>query len=240
MVLGTEKVELLLEVEKKFPDQVREHEQYLVDQLASLTVQGAHLFLTTWFEKARPQVADDDSADGTPPDGGGNHIDRAGTLGGTHVSGFLDPEHAAAILGATEAEIDAWFRDGLLDGDTSRVILRGGSEVLDVGMRERLATAAQRRGLIAAASGRCEFPGCDASPDRCQVHHLDPFDPKAGTGPTDMANLALVCHRHHHAVHEGKFKMARGPNGVIAHRPDGTLLEVTKHHRPGPNTPGDG
>lgn len=34
------------------------------------------------------------------------------------MTGFLDTEDAAAITGAIDAEIEAWFRSGLLDGDT--------------------------------------------------------------------------------------------------------------------------
>ena len=316
--IGDEKVKLLLATAKLVPAEVHEHQQYLLDTVITLTVEATHVFLATWYEKVRPPVPDSDEADGSPPEpaAGRTHVQFSKTTGGHHVNGFLGTETSATIIGAADAEIDAWFRAGLLDGDTrtrpelyaaaleaiaarhgltgdqhgqarplalvladadtlagriptaespnmdpvceivghgpispetarrllcgadtSRVILRGGSEVLDVGMRQRFATSAQWRGLMAAAGGRCEFTGCDAPHDWCQAHHLDPFNPRADTGPTDMANLALLCHRHHQAVHEGHFTMTRGPTGITVRRPDGTILTVPLHHRPRPHPP---
>jgi hypothetical protein len=34
-------------------------------------------------------------------------------------------------------------------------------------------------------------------------------------GPTDLANLALVCRAHHRAVHEGGWQLARAPDGRL-------------------------
>ena len=163
----------------------------------------------------------------------------ADTLAGripTAGSPNMDPVCEIVGHGPIPAEV---ARRLLCGADISRIILRGGSEVLDVGMRHRLATGAQRRGIIAAAGGRCEFAGCDAPHHWCEVHHLDPFNPKASTGPTDLANLALVCSRHHHALHEGHYTLTRGPAGVVTRRPDGTTIDIPKAHRPGPN-PRDG
>ena len=42
-------------------------------------------------------------------------------------------------------------------------------------------------------------------------------------GPTNLANLALLCRAHHRAVHEGGWQLTRGPNGRFTatgpHRP---------------------
>jgi hypothetical protein len=35
-------------------------------------------------------------------------------------------------------------------------------------------------------------------------------------GETNPDNLALLCRRHHIAVHEGGWKLERGPNGQIS------------------------
>ena len=115
----------------------------------------------------------------------------------------------------------------LCEGDICRVVLNGASQPLDVGRRERLATADQWRALIAAGNGTCEFPGCDAPHTWCQAHHLQPWDHR---GPTDIDNLALVCNRHHHLLHEGGYAMTRGPNGLTTRRPDGQPITTT-HHR---------
>jgi hypothetical protein len=35
-------------------------------------------------------------------------------------------------------------------------------------------------------------------------------------GETNLDNCALLCRRHHVAVHEGGWKLERGPNGQIS------------------------
>ena len=47
----------------------------------------------------------------------------------------------------------------------------------------------------------------------------------ADGGPTDLANLALVCRAHHRAVHEGGWQLTRGPDGH---------LKVSRPHRSHP------
>jgi hypothetical protein len=40
-----------------------------------------------------------------------------------------------------------------------------------------------------------------------------------------LSNLALLCRRHHRAVHEEGYQAARGPDGSLQfRRPDGRLL----------------
>jgi hypothetical protein len=44
-------------------------------------------------------------------------------------------------------------------------------------------------------------------------------------GPTTLSNLALLCRRHHRAVHEGGYQMDRLADGALRfRRPDGRLL----------------
>ena len=69
----------------------------------------------------------------------------------------------------------------------------------------------------------CVFPGCDRPPGWCDGHHIVHW---ADGGPTDLANLALLCHHHHKAIHEGGWSMARAPDGTLTFtRPDGTPLQ---------------
>jgi hypothetical protein len=70
-------------------------------------------------------------------------------------------------------------------------------EVLDVGRAHRLATPAQRRAL-AVRDGGCARPGCDRAPKWCRPHHITPW---AEGGNTDLANLVLLCDRHHREIH---------------------------------------
>jgi hypothetical protein len=43
-------------------------------------------------------------------------------------------------------------------------------------------------------------PGCDITGAFCEVHHPTPW---RNGGRTDIANLTLVCPRHHTEVHDG-------------------------------------
>jgi HNH endonuclease len=53
-------------------------------------------------------------------------------------------------------------------------------------------------------------------------HHVRHW---AQGGPTTLSNLALLCRRHHRAVHEEGYQAARGPDGALQfRRPDGRLL----------------
>jgi hypothetical protein len=93
------------------------------------------------------------------------------------------------------------------------------SQPLDVGRTTRVVTPAQRSAL-AVRDGGCVFPDCARPLAWCEAHHrwhwLD-------GGPTDLANLALLCRAHHRAVHEGGWQLIRGPDGRLtaspAHRP---------------------
>ena len=74
-----------------------------------------------------------------------------------------------------------------------------GREVLYVGRSQRTAPPRLRRALQ-VRDGHCVFPGCRVEPSRCEAHHVREWERGGGTG---VDNMALLCVRHHHAVHEG-------------------------------------
>jgi len=105
--------------------------------------------------------------------------------------------------------------------DASRVVMRHGEDgrVVEIGARTRTIPPALRRALHARDRG-CRFPGCGLPFG--QGHHLRHW---AHGGPTTLSNLALLCRRHHRAVHEEGFQVARGPDGALRfNRPDGRPL----------------
>jgi len=105
--------------------------------------------------------------------------------------------------------------------DASRVVMRHDEDgrVVEIGARTRTIPPALRRALHSRDRG-CRFPGCGVSV--CQGHHLRHW---AHGGPTTLSNLALLCRRHHRAVHEEGFQVARGPDGALRFkRPDGRPL----------------
>src|SRR5262249_40403311 len=71
------------------------------------------------------------------------------------------------------------------DCEVGHIILRGESEVLNLGRRTRVVSRAQRRALV-HRDGGCAFPGCDRPHRWCDAHHLIPWQ---HGGPTDLNNL---------------------------------------------------
>jgi hypothetical protein len=105
--------------------------------------------------------------------------------------------------------------------DASRVIMRHDDEghLLEIGARTRTIPPALRRALQHRDRG-CRFPGCGLPFG--QGHHIRHW---AQGGPTTLSNLAMLCRRHHRAVHEEGFQVEPGPDGALRfRRPNGRPL----------------
>jgi hypothetical protein len=89
------------------------------------------------------------------------------------------------------------------------------SQPLDVGRAGRVVTPAQPSAL-AVRDGGCVFPACARPLAWCEGHHLVSW---LDGGPTDLDNLALLCRQHHRAVHEGGWRLTRGPDGRLTADP---------------------
>jgi uncharacterized protein DUF222/HNH endonuclease len=131
---------------------------------------------------------------------------------------------AHAQLAATRCDLDrigpisrATIERLACDCTVGAVVMRGGSEVLNVGRRTRVVSRAQRRALV-HRDGGCAFPGCDRPHRWCDAHHLIPWQ---RGGPTDLDNLCLLCRRHHVMCHERGWQLARGPDGTLIATPPG-------------------
>ena len=108
-----------------------------------------------------------------------------------------------------------------LSCDASRTVMRhdDAGRIVEVAARNRTIPPALRRALQARDHG-CRFPGCGSR--FTEGHHIRHW---ARGGPTTLSNLALLCRRHHRAVHEEGFEIARGPDETLHfRRPDGELL----------------
>jgi 5-methylcytosine-specific restriction endonuclease McrA len=102
--------------------------------------------------------------------------------------------------------------------DASRVVMRHDDHgrLVEIGARTRTIPPALRRALHHRDRSCC-FPGCGVRFG--QGHHLRHW---AHGGPTTLSNLALLCRRHHRAVHEEGYQVVRGPDGALRfRRPDG-------------------
>ena len=105
--------------------------------------------------------------------------------------------------------------------DASRVVMRHDEDgrVVEVGARTRTIPPALRRALH-HRDRSCRFPGCNIRFG--QGHHVRHW---AQGGPTTLSNVALLCHRHHRAVHEEGYQIERLSDGALRfRRPDGRPL----------------
>ena len=133
---------------------------------------------------------------------------------------LVDPEQSGQSVLEDGTRVSAETSQRLAC-DASRVVMRHDEEgrVVEIGARTRTIPPALRRALAHRDRG-CRFPGCGGR--FAEGHHLRHW---AHGGPTTLSNLALLCRRHHRAVHEEGYQVARGPDGALRfQRPDGRPL----------------
>jgi 5-methylcytosine-specific restriction endonuclease McrA len=136
----------------------------------------------------------------------------------------------AEVLADADASGQSVLEDGVrvpagtsqrLACDASRVVMRHDTDgrITEVGARTRTIPTVLRRALHARDRG-CRFPGCGVRFG--QGHHIRHW---AQGGPTTLSNLAMLCRRHHRAVHEEGYQVYREPDGALRfRRPDGRPL----------------
>jgi hypothetical protein len=65
--------------------------------------------------------------------------------------------------------------------------------------------------LVARDKG-CRFESCDRPPAWTDGHHLIHW---AEGGSDELANLVLLCRRHHYRVHEQGWRLSWGAEGQL-------------------------
>jgi len=193
----------------------------------------------TLYQRARGKGLADPSV--APPGMAQQQADALALLAETALHHALDPgapgeryQVVVHVDAAALADPDQPGRSVLEDGprvsaetsrrlacDASRVVMRHDEDgrTVEVGARTRTIPPALRRALHHRDRG-CRFPGCGLPFG--QGHHVRHW---AQGGPTTLANLALLCRRHHRSVHEEGYRVDRTPDGVLEfRRPDGRLL----------------
>ena len=102
------------------------------------------------------------------------------------------------------------------DADILPIVLGGDSQPLDVGRQRRTVTDSQPRALIARDRG-CVWEHCNAPALQCHAHHIEHW---TDGGPTDLHNLALLCHlRHTHIHHTGWTLTGVGDRWILHQGP---------------------
>lgn len=109
-----------------------------------------------------------------------------GVAGGTHES--VD---SRAVFDVEAVRLIA------CDSSVSRIVLGPDSEVLDVGRKTRVWTAAQRRAIV-ARDRACTWRDCERPPKWTDIHHVDHW---ADGGTTSVHEGVLLCRYHHVLTH---------------------------------------
>lgn len=165
----------------------------------------------------------------------------AGVVTADDLDGFLDERPSLGELdrglfleafdgaGSTATTIDGHaVTNGLLTavaaGGTMELLLTGGHRVLSHGRSVRAFTPAQRRAVL-TRDGGCR--SCGAPPERCDIHHVTPWETG---GTTDLANAVAKCRRCHLEHHRRRW--------VDRLDPDGTYTVITSDGTPITTNPG--
>lgn len=91
------------------------------------------------------------------------------------------------------------------------------------GRRRRIVPERLRRHLHHRARSTCEWRGCSRRRG-LHAHHVVHW---ADGGPTDEANLLLLCTRHHHLVHDEGWTVTGHPGAWQFRRPSGDAIAAT-------------
>jgi hypothetical protein len=86
---------------------------------------------------------------------------------------------------------------------TVRPLTTGDLTAHDLGRTSRVVSGPLRRLLGVVDGERCRFPGCSRV-RKLHAHHVVYW---SDGGPTDLANLVLLCSRHHTVVHAQGFQL---------------------------------
>src|SRR2546426_1903197 len=215
----------------------------LPPEVGAVLVQALAAARETLYQRARPQHGDAGPVDvsSETPTMAQQQADALALLAETSLHHGIDPGAPAEryqvvvhVDAPALADPDQPGQSVLADGThvsaetsrrracaASRVVMRHGCDgrVVEVAARTRTIPPALRRALHHRDHG-CRFPGCGRRFG--QGHHIRHW---AQGGPTTLSNLALLCRRHHRAVHEEGYQLDRRPDGALRfRRPDGQLL----------------
>lgn len=114
----------------------------------------------------------------------------------------VHPDSVRRTAGGVDLPVDV-VRRMACDAGLVPMVLNGDGVVVDVGREKRLATKRQRRAIFAMHE-TCAAPHCGVKVTHCVPHHIDWWE---NGGGTELSNLVPLCSRHHHAVHEGGWRL---------------------------------
>ena len=150
-------------------------------------------------ELARPRAGGSTDGSGPRP----HLMVRASvdTLAGTPGAPAGQIERGGSVPGETVRRLAC-------DAALTRITGQGGLDA-EVSRATRTIPPATRRALAARDHG-CVAEGCARPPEWTDAHHVKHW---VRGGETTMANLVLLCRRHHRMVHEAGWALRRSANG---------------------------
>ena len=117
-----------------------------------------------------------------------------------------NPTGVAEIVGG-EALPQSVLERLMCTATITGVIFDGKSQPLWVGRDRRHATQTQIKAII-ARDRHCR--GCAASPERCEIHHIVPWE---NGGHTNIDNMCLACSQCHHNIHDRGYTVTKTKTG---------------------------
>ena len=89
------------------------------------------------------------------------------------------------------------------------VVFDGKGQPIWVGRDRRFPTEAQIKAII-ARDRTCRGTGCAAGPERCEIHHIVPWEEG---GLTDIDKMCLACPHCHHNIHDRGYIVIKTNTG---------------------------
>jgi hypothetical protein len=139
------------------------------------------------------------------------------------INTLIDGEHPNTILDCgIPIDLPAeTLRRWACQADITPIIVAADGVAIYLGRTQRIANRAQRRALR-AIHPHCAIPGCTVTYDNCHIHHLHWY---RNGGNTNIDNLAPICNKHHHLVHEGGWHLTIDPHrNLTITYPDQTTM----------------
>ena len=119
-----------------------------------------------------------------------------------------NPTGVAEIVGG-EALPQTVLERLMCTATVTGVVFDGEGQPLWVGRTHRHATEAQVKAII-ARDRHCRGTGCAAGPERCEIHHIVPWEQG---GLTDIDSMCLACPNCHHNIHDRGYIVIKTNTG---------------------------
>ena len=119
-----------------------------------------------------------------------------------------NPTGVAEIVGG-EALPQTVLERLMCNATVTGVVFDGKGEPIWVGRDRRFPTEAQIKAII-ARDRHCTGTDCAAGPERCEIHHIVPWEQG---GLTDIDKMCLACPHCHHNIHDRGYIVIKTNTG---------------------------